>query len=110
MPYAAERGGVVLNTTIDRYAYATLVDDGRKDEELGIAGGMQDQYAASFGGFNFMEFGAGGVVVNPLRISAETINELHSCLVLCYTGGTRLSAQIIDKQVGNYQAGHEDTV
>ena len=208
MPYAAECGGVVLNTTIDRYAYATLIDDGRKDfvvrsldfgltkqldletpivydgqldlvkaavkwlnhgrgpiervgcelhlhtdappgsglgsssavvvatvsafaawrqipltsyegarlacvlerEELGIAGGMQDQYAAVFGGFNFIEFSAEGVVVNPLRIGAGTINELQYCLVLCYTGGTRLSAQIIDEQVGNYQAGDDETL
>jgi D-glycero-alpha-D-manno-heptose-7-phosphate kinase len=201
MPYAAEQGGVVLNATIDRYAYSTLVSRGQRElvvqsldyhltrrfdleqpavydgkldlvkaafkwvrgqsedttpgcrlflhtdappgsglgsssavvvamlqalatwrrvalsayemarlayvlerEELGIRGGMQDQYAATFGGFNFMEFSAGGVIVNPLRIAAEIVNELQYCLVLCYTGGTRRSAGIIDRQVSNYEA------
>lgn len=211
LPYAAECGGMVLNATIDRYAYATLTGNGSRElvvqsldynlttrfdleqppiydgkldlvkaafkwmrgqegghenggqagcavslhtdappgsglgsssavvvamlqafaawrrvpltayemaglayalerDELGIKGGMQDQYAATFGGFNFMEFSRAGVVVNPLRISGETINELQYCLVLCYTGGTRLSAGIIDAQVSNYRAGAPGSV
>lgn len=71
--------------------------------ELAIKGGMQDQYAATFGGFNFIEFGADKVIVNPLRIDRNTINELEYHLLLCYTGRTRLSANIIDTQVSNYQ-------
>ena len=71
--------------------------------ELGIPGGTQDQYAAAFGGFNFMEFSSAGVVVNPLRIDAETINELEYNLLLCYTGSTRLSANILDNQIDNYR-------
>jgi len=75
-------------------------------EDLGIKGGMQDQYAAAFGGFNFIEFGRGpglsNVVVNPLRIDPEVINELEYRLVLCYTGRTRLSANIISTQVEAY--------
>jgi D-glycero-alpha-D-manno-heptose-7-phosphate kinase len=208
MPYAAERGGMVLNATIDRYAYASLTCDGRQDlavrsldydlstqfdleqplvydgqldlvksaikwmnreagitptgcgelqlntdappgsglgsssavvvamlnafsawrgipltvyelarlayelerEDLGIKGGMQDQYAAAFGGFNFIEFGATGVVVNPLRVSPRILNELQYCLLLCYTGGTRLSAHIIDAQVRNYQLGESEVL
>lgn len=70
--------------------------------ELGIQGGMQDQYAAAFGGFNFIEFGATAVVVNPLRIDKDTINELEYNLLLCYTGRTRLSANIITTQVAGY--------
>jgi D-glycero-alpha-D-manno-heptose-7-phosphate kinase len=73
----------------------------RKD--LGIKGGMQDQYAAAFGGFNFMEFSAAGVIVNPLRIPAHVINELEYNLLLCYTGKTRLSANIITTQVDSYK-------
>jgi D-glycero-alpha-D-manno-heptose-7-phosphate kinase len=207
LPYAREQGGVVLNATIDRYAYATLVADGRSElvvhsldynltkafdleqppvydgqldlvkaatkwlnhrgegerlgcelhlhtdappgsglgsssavvvamlssfsawrgilltpyekaqlayvlerEELGIKGGMQDQYSATFGGFNFIEFDEHGAVVNPLRISSHVVNELQYSLLLCYTGGPRLSAKIIDEQIANYERGDEDVL
>lgn len=71
-------------------------------KELAIKGGLQDQYAATFGGFNFIEFSSSAVVVNPLRIPIETVNELEYNLLLCYTGRTRLSANIINTQVGGY--------
>lgn len=71
--------------------------------ELGIAGGLQDQYAATFGGFNFIEFGkANQVTVNPLRIKRETLTELHYRLLLCFTGRTRLSANILTEQTSGY--------
>jgi D-glycero-alpha-D-manno-heptose-7-phosphate kinase len=79
-------------------------------DELGIKGGMQDQYAATFGGFNLIEFGADGVVVNPLRIPSDVANELEYCLVLAYTGGTRLSAHIIDAQVAGYAEGSDEVI
>jgi D-glycero-alpha-D-manno-heptose-7-phosphate kinase len=207
LPYATEQGGVVLNATIDRYAYATLVErnrdefivhsldynltkefdldhppvyDGQLDlvkaafkwlnhqndgprpgfelhlhtdappgsglgsssavvvamlssfsawcgislssyekarlayvlerEELGIKGGMQDQYSSTFGGFNFIEFGADGAVVNPLRITADVVNELQYSLILCYAGAPRLSARIIDAQISNYREGKSDVL
>jgi D-glycero-alpha-D-manno-heptose-7-phosphate kinase len=207
MPYAAEQGGCVLNATIDRYAYATLVDEGRKDfvvhsldynltrqldleqplvydgqldlvkaafkwlnprengddrgfelhlhtdappgsglgsssavvvaminsfadwygislsayekahlayvlerEELGIEGGMQDQYSAVFGGFNFVEFSAEGVVVNPLRIAPAVVNELQYSLVLCYMGAPRRSDQIIGSQISNYETRRDEVL
>jgi len=78
--------------------------------ELGIKGGMQDQYAATFGGFNFIEFHPDAVVVNPLRIDSETLNELEYHLVLCYTGKTRLSAHIIERQVASYVQRREEVV
>jgi D-glycero-alpha-D-manno-heptose-7-phosphate kinase len=71
-------------------------------EDLCIAGGKQDQYAAAFGGFNFIEFSATAVIVNPLRIKASTLNELEYRLLLCYTGQTRLSAHILSEQVTSY--------
>jgi len=73
--------------------------------ELKQAGGMQDQYAAAFGGFNFIEFnGEDRVVVNPLRIHANVLNELHGSMLLCYTGVTRESWGILERQVAGYKA------
>lgn len=69
--------------------------------ELELAGGRQDQYAAVFGGFNFMEFQE-YTIVNPLKIKRETINELAYRLLLCYTGRTRKSADIIKEQTRSY--------
>ena len=71
--------------------------------DMGLAGGKQDQYAATFGGFNFIEFHKDFTIVNPLRIPLDVINELSYSLLLVYTGKTRLSAGIIDSQVKNYK-------
>ena len=78
--------------------------------DLGIKGGMQDQYAAVFGGFNFIEFGESAVIVNPLRIEPDILNELQYSLLLCYTERTRLSGNIITTQVKNYVRGEGDVL
>jgi len=79
-------------------------------EDLGLAGGRQDQYAAAFGGVNFIEFGADSTVVNPLRIPQNLILELEERLLLCYMGQTRQSAKIIERQMASYRAGKRATV
>lgn len=73
--------------------------------DLNMAGGKQDQYAATFGGLNFMEFNGGNkVIVNPLRIREELLNELQFNLILYYTETSRESSKIIKTQAGNAQA------
>ena len=79
-------------------------------EELGIKGGRQDQYVATFGGFNLIEYFGDKTVVNPLRIRRDILNELEYRLMLCYTGKTRLSAGIIEDQVRGYVQKREEVV
>jgi D-glycero-alpha-D-manno-heptose-7-phosphate kinase len=76
-------------------------------EDLGIKGGHQDQYAATFGGFNFLEFHGDHVIVNPLRIPGDVIHELEHNMLLAYTGRTRQSDGIIDDQTQRFTGGEE---
>jgi D-glycero-alpha-D-manno-heptose-7-phosphate kinase len=78
--------------------------------DMKLAGGRQDQYAATFGGFNFIEFHADSTLVNPLRIRPEVIAELEYRLLLCYMGQTRQSAHIIERQVESYRENRGKTV
>lgn len=81
----------------------------RKD--LDLAGGRQDQYAATFGGVNYMEFfGEDKVIVNPLRVKQEHLFELENNLLLYYTATSRDSAGIIKKQSLNVTEKKESSI
>jgi D-glycero-alpha-D-manno-heptose-7-phosphate kinase len=80
-------------------------------EDLKLVGGKQDQYAATFGGFNFMEFyKKNRVIVNPLRIKHSVLKELEFHLLLFYTQTRRESAKIIEVQRTNVEKKEKEAI
>ncbi len=98
-----------LNEPMSQYDIANLAYVLER-KELGLAGGKQDQYAAVFGGFNFMEFNGPQSIVTPLRVKTDILNELHYQLLLGNTGKTRASSNIIQSQTAGYVERDEQVV
>ena len=79
--------------------------------DLKFAGGKQDQYAATFGGVNYMEFYENDkVIVNPLRIRQQYLFELENNLLLYYTSTNRDSGKIIEQQAKNVKSKKESSI
>lgn len=95
---------------LEKYDIAQLAYDIER-VDLNMAGGKQDQYAATFGGLNFMEFYEGKrVIVNSLRVGEELLNELQFNLILYYTKTSRESAKIIETQANNAKTKQKEPV
>lgn len=99
-----------LKLPLGEYDIAHLAYDIERID-LSMAGGKQDQYAATFGGVNFMEFYKNDkVIVNPLRIKDKYLYELEHNLVLYYTETSRMSSAIIEAQSKNVQDEKQDSI
>lgn len=83
------------------------------DIEIGKLGkpiGVQDQYAAAFGGLNWMTFSADGVTVAPVAVARPTLERLQTNLLLAFIGTARDSATILSEQSRSSRAGEPEVI
>jgi D-glycero-alpha-D-manno-heptose-7-phosphate kinase len=79
-------------------------------EELKVAGGKQDQYAAALGGFLWLEFRDPEVTATRMKLRPEFLREIESRFVLCYTGGSRVSGVTIARVMRGFESGDSKIV
>ncbi len=100
----------LLNLPLGEYEMARLAFEVER-RELGMEGGKQDHYAATFGGVNFIEFFENDrVIVNPLRIKSTVLDELNYNLLLYFMGSSLLSSSIIKTQIANASSGDASSI
>jgi len=87
-----------FNIPLGEYDIAELAWEIERKELL-LQGGKQDQFCATFGGWNFMEFNKDNTIVNPLRIKSNFLNELSASLLICFVGKSRNSGDVIAEQI-----------
>ena len=79
-------------------------------EQLKNPIGKQDQYAAAYGGLNFIEFRKdGGVIVEPVIMSSQSLRKLESNLMMFYTGQLHSASEILKEQKQNIKFGDKET-
>ena len=100
----------LLNLALDDYQIA-YISYFVERIQCSLEGGRQDQYSATFGGFNFMEFYEDNkVIINPLRIKNWIVCELESKILLFSTEKSRDSAKIIKEQCNNITKDNQDQI
>jgi len=77
----------------------------KMEQALGGVGGKQDQYAAAYGGFNFLEFKKDKVIRTAIKLNSGFVKELEDNLVLVYTGLPHYSTSSNSAMIENIKRG-----
>ncbi len=82
----------------------------RLEQDMGVVGGKQDQYAAAFGGINYLEFQKDKTIRKEIVLEKKTLKKLESGLILAYVGKPRYSSRINKLVINNLKKGHKNTI